>query len=530
MPTVRELSTRFSFEVDPKGITKFNRTIFGMKRQILAVGAALGVGLGSRALVRFGESLERARFQAGRFSEAIRLTGKFAPDVQKKLDALRSTLGAGAFTDAQAFDAFARFANIAEDFPSLQGKFPDFFEFAVLLNKAGQLKDLGAVVNDLTESFKTGDPSFLERLPGFSDIAGAKIRKLAQIIQGAFFLPVTQRPQFFQQITQAMAELLPELEKTAIAAGETGPGALGNALTELESAAQKVGASMLKFITPAIQALTDLLGLASGENRTFPALEKMGRALGLIPDKAKAGEEAIESLISSLRTLGIAAAAGIVAGLIIGLPPIVGAAIGLDGGVGFIKLKEIVEDPDFSLKNLLPDSVREKVDALEEQLSGIEFIGPLQALENLRRLRFLPLQPQFLPIEKELKLQETDEQGNPVAPRLPSPDEKIFEFEGLGQQESKERDALDPIVQRPDRELPFVQPIGEQATEQRPNQIVERTIDRQPEQIITIERIELNITGSNPEEIGRIVVEKLSDAIGKAAIEFTNIEGVEGLG
>ena len=35
--------------------------------------------------------------------------------------------------DAQAFDAFRIFSNIAEDFPDMQGKFPDFFEFAVLL-------------------------------------------------------------------------------------------------------------------------------------------------------------------------------------------------------------------------------------------------------------------------------------------------------------------------------------------------------------------------------------------------------------
>lgn len=445
MPTVRELSTRFSFDIDPSGVAKYNRTMVGMKRQIIAVGAALGVGVGFRSLIRFGEGLERARFQAARFNEAIRLTGKFAPETQKRLDKLKDTLGSGAFTDAQAFDAFVQFANVAEDFPSLQGKFGEFFEFAVLLNKAGQLKNLGGVVQQMIEAFRTGDPTFLERLPKFSDIAGAKIRKLAQIMQGAFFLPAAQRPQFFKQITKAMDDLRPELERTAIAARETGPGALGNALTELEKSAQKVGANILKFITPAITALSDLLALLSGEDRRFPALEKLGKALGLIPDRAKTGKEAIDELFKSLKTLGILAAAGIVAGLVIGLPPIVGAAVGIAGGVAFNKVRQLSEDPNLSLGDLLPDPVRDLIEGIRK---NIEPAPPGRGREALKN-----------PLESGVRRQLDARTGS-----------------------------------------------------------------------VNIEKIEMNITGDNPQEIGRVVVDKINEVIRKATIEFTSVEGVKGLG
>ncbi len=484
MTTVRELSTRFSFDVDPQGIAKFNRTLGGMKRQVLAVGAALGVGLGFRSLVRFGESLERARFQAGRFSEAIRLTGKFIPDTQKKLDELRKTLGAGAFTDAQAFDAFASFANAAEDFPSLQGKFAEFFEFAVLLNKAGQLKNLGGVVTQMVDSLRTGDPAFLEALPKFSDIAGAKIRKLSQIMQQAFFLPVSQRPQFIKQITEAMAELREELEETAIRAKDTGPGALGNALTELEQAAQKTGASILKFITPAIQGLTELLQLTQGEGDSFPVLEKMGRLLGLIPDRAKSGKEAIDSLIAALRALGIAAGVGIVAGLVVGLPPIIGAAIGLAGGVGFLKLKNLIEDPDFSFAELLLGPLEKAFEDLGQLFTTLVVDPIANAIEDLKEL-----------------FNDVIEPFNNLIPNLNEPGS--FLPEGLQPRE---------------RELKLT-PLRPGETSRTPVSATSQTRVN----------IQMNITGSNPDEIGRIVVAKLTEAIGRASIEFTPIEGVEGL-
>lgn len=361
MPTVRELSTRFSFDVDPKGIQKFNQTLNGMKRSILAVGSALGVGLGFRQLLRFGQDVDRARFQAERFSETLRKTGKFAKPLQDRLDGLNQALE-GAFTEADLFNAFVRFSNAVEDFPSMEGKFGEFFEFAVLLNKAGQFRDLSGTFERMVAGFENADPSFLEDLPKFSDLAGAKIRKLAQIVQGAFFLDVQKRPLAFRLLSEAMEGLTQELALTAEAAGATGTGKIDDALTELEKAAQDLGKTILEFVSPAIEGLTELLRLVSGEGETFPVLEALGRSLGLISDSTKTGREAIAELKEALKDLAIGAVTGIVAGLVFGLPPLLGAAIGIAGTAGILQLEKLANDPEFDLGEKLRSGVQGLLD------------------------------------------------------------------------------------------------------------------------------------------------------------------------
>ncbi len=344
MPTIRELSTRFSFDVDPQGINKFNRTMNKMKNTILGIGTALGTGLGFRSLIRFGEDVQRAAFQARRFGAELDKDGKFIGETREKLDALTETLGNKAFTETQALDAFTQFAQLAKGFPSLQGKFAEFFEFAVLLNKAGQLRDLGGVMTRMVEAVKTADPSFLVDLTKLPALAGARISKLAQIIQGAFFLDVQKRPLAFRLLREAMDSVEEGLKKTAIAASKTDVGKVDTALTELEEAAQNLGNNLLQFVTPAIEGLTELLQLVQGQGVDFPVLEAMGRALGLIPASAEAGEKAIEKLKESLTILAGSAIAGILAGLVLGLPPLIGAAIGVAGGAAFLKLKDMADE------------------------------------------------------------------------------------------------------------------------------------------------------------------------------------------
>lgn len=432
MPTVRELSTKFSFDVDTQGVQKFNRILGGMKKQVLAVGAALGVGLGARALFNFGVNLERARFQAGRFSDIIRDTGKFAAPLQKRLEDLNKLFRDGAFTQAQAFDAFFAFSNAVEGFPTLKDKFGDFFEFAVLLNKAGQRNNLGERIQQVVDALKTGDVSFLKELPGFSDIAGAKIEKLQEILRGAFFLPVGQRAESGRRITAAMASLVQGLRDTAIAADKTDVGKLNTAMTRLEQVAQRLGKSILKFITPAIEGLTELLNIIEGKGRDFPVLEKLGRFLGLIPGDAKKGKEAIDALFDSLKRLGFAAAAGVVAGLVVGLPPIVGAAIGIAGGIALLNLKE-------AAKQFFTPSAE---DLKGVPKPGVPFGPAVEAEQNFQRRR--------------------------------------QQLQGIG-------------------------PTGS----------------------LGGANIQVFITGSNPLEIGRMVVEKLNEAVARASVPFTAIEGLE---
>jgi hypothetical protein len=370
MPVVRELSTKFTFDVDRSGIQRFNQVLGGMKRSIVVIGTLLGTGVGAKAVAKFGANLERARFQAGRFSEEIRTTGKFAKPLQERIDALSKSFKTAAFTESEAFNAFTQFSNVAEDFPTLEGRFGDFFEFAVLANKAGQLKDLPGVFTEMVEALRSGDPTFLEKLPGFSDVAGAKIRKLQEISQGAFFLPVQRRPQFFRLLLDGIEETREELRATAKEATETTAiSKFQDALVKLERAAEKLGTVVLKGITPAIDALSELLNLIQADNVDLPVLTKIAEALGLIPSDAKKGEEAVKRLVETFADLGRAALAGIAIGLPFGIPPLLGAALGLAGGVGLKNLQRISEEEDFEGKIFKPG--RERANEAIQQFRNI---------------------------------------------------------------------------------------------------------------------------------------------------------------
>ena len=472
MPTVQELVTKFSFDVDRSGIQKFQNTLTGVKRTILSVGTALGVGLGTKAMVRFGTETEEATFQAGRFNKIIKETGEFAAPLQNRLNKLNDMLGGSAFTDPEAFNAFTEFSNVAEGFPSIEGKFDEFFEFATLISKAGQLNDIAGTFSNLMNTIKTGDPGILADLPGITDIDVAKLQKMNDLLQGAFFLSPDQRPLAAKRILNLFSGVRSELQATAVAASQTGSGELDKAKTELEKAAQNLGERLLGFLTPAIKGITELLKLVQGDGTTFPILESLGRALGLIPDKAKQGEESIDSLVASLKTLGVSAGAGIVAGLVFGLPPLLGAAIGMSVGFGAIKLSETLNNTEEEPRT------QAQADAANEELRKMaKEHGVILEEADL----FKPTTPALTPAPPSVPTTPALTPAPPSVPTTPA--------------------------------APTSAPPLVGANNSRGNTT-----------------IHINVTGANPQEIAREVARRVSEVVGSAQREFTALEGVPGIG
>ncbi len=377
MPTVDELSTRFDFKVNRRGINEFNSAISGMKRTVLSLGAILGTGLGVAGVVRLATDLDRARFQATRFSETLRTTGKFSDELEEQLEFLQRRFGG--FRPEQTFAAFAEFGKIARGFPNLQDKFGAFFEFAVQANQAGQFGDVGMVFQQIVDAIKSGDPSFLRELALVSDIDTQGLAFISKQIESGVLFSSQARPLIVEKFLEAMQGVQRSLRGDALASLGTNTNKIADIQNKLTEAAQRLADTLLTKLQPALDVITEILDLINGAPSEFPLLISIGKALGLIPEDAVSAKHAIDQLFRSLKILGIGAAAGIGLGLLLGLPPILGAAIGIAGGAAFIKLESLAED--FSLKDFLNDNV---INGLGDLVPSLEDFGDNEVLEGKR--------------------------------------------------------------------------------------------------------------------------------------------------
>lgn len=341
MPTVRELVTRFSFDVDSRGVRKFTNTMSGMERRITRIGAVLGVGFGAKKLADVGLRLDRAANQARRFGAVIDDSNRFVGKIGDTIAALRNRVGA--FDQALPLEAFTTFQNLVEGFDKINVPFEEFFKFGVLIAKSGQ-EDLDTVMQALAQSLETGSVDLLEKLPGFGARLQARIEKVFGITGPGFFLKPEQRPQFFNTIFEELRKLEPELEKSASTVKDTASGAATEFTSEFETAAARLGNTLVKLLTKPLQLLTELLSLINDESPDLPVLSKIAEFLGVIGPGAKLGRDEIKKLKTLTVDLAAGMVAGIGIGLILGLPPIMGAVLGLGGGAGLNKLRDISEE------------------------------------------------------------------------------------------------------------------------------------------------------------------------------------------
>lgn len=301
MPVVRELTTRFSFDVDRRGVEKFNRTMGGMRNIIVGLAGALGVGLGVRSIVKWGMELNRAKF----FVEEL---GGMSKSTTRLIEDLEEEYGK-AFTETEGMNAFINFMKISEGFQGFEKLFDPLLEFSVLLTRsgAGRYGDFREIFEGILAASR-GDFGFLEQIIGITDIDVAELRKIGETVEGAFFLKPEARPEFFDLLMQLITREMPRQTEIATRAMEEDFTKLDIAGTKIKTTWQEITGELTKAMTPiletvnellekydedlveaagsAARAINDFFGIFRGEaSKEFPLLTKIGRLFGFIEEK-----------------------------------------------------------------------------------------------------------------------------------------------------------------------------------------------------------------------------------------------------
>lgn len=170
MPTLREVTTRFKFETDKKGVDKFERTMKrmrgGTRRLAKLFGITLGVA-GITAMGKLGVSIERARFNMERFSGVnTRQLNQQLKGVQVSLDAIRQGFGSK-ITDKNFFTAGTEFFKVFGKGEGQMEAFRRTFELAAKLSLLTG-KNVDQLFSSITQGIESGNFGFLADIPGFT--------------------------------------------------------------------------------------------------------------------------------------------------------------------------------------------------------------------------------------------------------------------------------------------------------------------------------------------------------------------------
>ncbi len=169
MPVLRELITRFGFEVDEKGAKDVEKRVDGMKKGIGGLGKLLGVSFGvagAKALFTIGQRAARAEFNLKRLA-GTNFTGLRSQfkDVQDELNNIRE--GAGKVVTERQFDiAAAGFLKVFGKGKDQVNAFGQLFSFAA---KQAVItgEEVTTIIEQIQSGIQGGGFEALLELPGF---------------------------------------------------------------------------------------------------------------------------------------------------------------------------------------------------------------------------------------------------------------------------------------------------------------------------------------------------------------------------
>lgn len=288
MPVLREVITRYKFEVDKKGVDKFERTMSGMRRNTGKLARMFGISLGVAgvaAMGRLGVSIERARFNMQRFSGlSTRQLNQQLKGVRGNLDAIRQGFGSKV-TDKNFFTAGTQFFQAFGKGEEQMQAFRRTFELAAKLSLlTGQ--NVNALFSNITQGIESGNFGFLADIPGFTKTRIQNLQdQLNAIAPGGEFTSGIGRAQRLNAFLKNTGRSSAVINRNL--------GQIPDAVFEADRAA----ASIKKTMDDLAQTLTRLL---------VPALEKMNILLDKIvqtSDKAKR-DGLISALEEPIRSAG----------------------------------------------------------------------------------------------------------------------------------------------------------------------------------------------------------------------------------
>ncbi len=171
MATLRQVTTRFKFETDKRGLSELREGINGAKRALLGMASALALGAIGGALVKAGNDLQRAAILARQFTDevvrldsgAIKLTGQLAEAWERVQAAIP-----GQETMTEFLNAFVKFRQSFKDAPL--ENFETLFEAAGALARISG-KPISETFDALHQAIISGDfDALVAFLPEFDQM------------------------------------------------------------------------------------------------------------------------------------------------------------------------------------------------------------------------------------------------------------------------------------------------------------------------------------------------------------------------
>ncbi len=262
MAELRELTTRFGFDVDRSGVQKFNSAITGMRRQITGLAGVFGVGIGGRQLLETAKSAEQAeaalRGATAGFPGGAELVIESIKKVQAELDGLKE--GAGQIiTPAEGKAIGASFFGAFEDF-SKEG----FATFETFLSSALKLSlqtgaEVTQVFSAIQQSAISGSIDPLRQLPGITETIVRQFQFLTGLIDGVDPTGVTQLAINVDRVRDALESANPAVDNF-IKNLPNGLLAVRRTGKEVEEGFQNLSQTIIKALAEPIKLISEFVG------------------------------------------------------------------------------------------------------------------------------------------------------------------------------------------------------------------------------------------------------------------------------
>jgi len=272
MGVLRDLVTRFSFDVNKKDINKYNKTVKGMSSKALKLAAIFGGAFTVKGAVDAGLAAERAAFNLERLAETD--FSKFQDMLKKtRAEIDRLTKGAGiTFTDKNFNLGAAKFV---EDFGHGNEALKLFN--TILSSTSKIVTRTGGNINEMMgifqEAIKSGNFDFLKQFPEFDQVYVNKRNRLNNIFDPGEFggeIGLTQKANIvsaiLKQIEASQIKALKNLPDIILASNRAAKN-FQNTLDNSGKSFNKVSVPVIDYSTRQVQSIDNFI--SEGEQDGF---------------------------------------------------------------------------------------------------------------------------------------------------------------------------------------------------------------------------------------------------------------------
>lgn len=251
---LRELITRFGFEVSKKDVNKYESTVKGLTSRALKFAAIFGAAFSVKGLINAGLSAEQAKFN---FEQLAGVNfSKFKnvlADIRKEMNSIREGSGQ-LFTDKNFFLASSSFV---KDFGSGDDSLMTFKDILSSSAKlaAGRGMDVNKIVAAMQNGLNGGGFDFLKEFPEFTQVSVNKANELNKIYDPGEFghsIGIGQKMSslrgFLNIVRGGQNQALRDMPDTLLKANQ--------AAKEFENTMDKSGKSFNKVLVPVTNFLS----------------------------------------------------------------------------------------------------------------------------------------------------------------------------------------------------------------------------------------------------------------------------------